>query len=185
VKHKDIPVDERVDTWLLESNVHFLVGDIIEANVTEAIKWILYANASKTNEGITMYINSPGGDLYQAMALIDVMNSSARPIRTVGVGQVMSAAFLIFASGTKGMRFVGKNTGIMCHQYSEVTEGKFHDLKASMQEGDRCNSRMQTIIELSTGMPAKKVKSLLLRESDVYLTAEQAVEYGIADHIMY
>lgn len=176
--------EDRIDGKLLDSSTHFLYGEIDEDNIAKAIKWIAYENLNKTKRVLTLYVNSHGGDLYQAFGLIDVMKSSALPIRTIAVGSIMSAAFLIFASGTRGHRIVARNTGIMCHQYSDQPEGKHHDLRAQMEEGNRCNQRMLTILQQATNLPVTKIKSKLLKESDVYMTAQDAVDYGIADAIL-
>jgi len=179
-----VPIDDRLDNKLLDNNTHFLNGDIDEEQVGRVIKWIVYENYDKQPRTLTLYINSVGGDLYQAFALVDVMTASALPIRTVGIGAIMSAAFLIFTSGTHGQRVIARNTGIMCHQYSDSPEGKHHDLKAQMGEGERCNKRMSDILCKATGLTATKIKAQLLRESDVYLTAEEAVSLRIADSIL-
>lgn len=176
--------EDRIDSKLLDNSTHFLIGEIDEDSVGKAIKWIAYENLDKSKRILTLYVNSHGGDLYQAFALIDMMKTSALPIRTVAVGSIMSAAFLIFACGTNGHRIVARNTGIMCHQYSDTPEGKHHDLRAQMDEGNRCNQRMLTILQQATNLPITKIKSKLLRESDVYLTAQEAVNLGIADSIL-
>ena len=177
-------VVDRIEGKLLEHNTHFLNGEIDEENVGAVIKWITYENFDRRQRTITLFINSAGGDLYQAFALIDVMKSSQLPIRTIGIGQVMSAAFLIFVSGAKGERVIARNTGIMCHQYSDAPEGKHHDLKAHMVEGEMCNRRMLDILREATDLPVTKIKSKLLRETDVYLTAEEAIDLGVADSIL-
>ena len=133
---------------------------------------------------LTLYINSEGGDLYQAFALIDIMRTSVHPIRTFGMGNVMSAAFLIFASGEPGQRYLAANTGLMCHQYSDDHTGKHHDIRAQMKEGENCNTRMLNILKTATQLPASKVKAKLLPASDVYLTAEEAIDLGVADHLL-
>ena len=176
---------DRVDVKLLDSNVHFLVGEISEENIATCIKWIVYENLDKrTDKTLTLYINSTGGDLYQAFALIDMMQTSKHPIRTVGIGSIMSAAFLIFASGFKGERYVGLNTGIMCHQFSGGVEAKYHDIKAEVREADLCNRKMVEILKSATGLTSTKIKSKLLPASDVYLTVNELIELGIADHIL-
>ena len=136
-KTEDFNAADRIAAKLLENSTHFLIGDICEENVNEVIRWIVYENLdSRTPKTLTLYVNSQGGDLYQAFALIDTMRNSHHPVRTIGLGQIMSAAFLIFASGKKGERYIAKNTGIMCHQYSDSPEGKYHDIKAQMKEGE-------------------------------------------------
>lgn len=181
---KDFNANDRIEIRLLENSVHYLTGDISLETVTPVIKWIIYENLSQQNKTLTLYINSMGGDLYQAFALIDIMRSSKLPIRTVGLGSIMSAAFLIFASGTKGMRIISPNTGIMCHQFSDEQEGKYHDIKAQVVESDNCNRRMLEVLKEATGLPANSVKSKLLPASDVYLTADELVKLKVADEIL-
>jgi ATP-dependent Clp protease protease subunit len=126
-----------------------------------------------------------GGDLYQAFALIDIMNTSEYPIRTIGIGTVMSAAFLIVASGTKGERYVSQNVSCMCHQ---LTEGgadlKYHDVKAAMKETEMSNEKMLNLLVAVTGKVPSYVKKRLLPPTDVYMTAQEMVEHGAADYIL-
>lgn len=177
--------NDRIGIKLLENSIHFLDGEITEDNINEAIRWIVYENVNSiTPKVLTLYINSLGGSLYDAFALIDVMNKSKHSIRTIGVGSVMSAAFLIFISGTRGERYIGKNAGIMCHQYSDAPEGKHHDLKAQMKEGENCHQRMIDILRTTTDLPVTKIKGKLLHATDVYLTADEALALNVADHIL-
>jgi ATP-dependent Clp protease protease subunit len=184
-KFDEFNAEDRINVRLLENSVFFLSGDINEENVNECIRWIVFENLDqKESKLLTLYINSTGGDLYQAFALIDIMRSSHHPIRTIGIGSVMSSAFLIFASGSQGERIIAENTGLMCHQYSDEVGGKHHDLKASLKEGENCNNKMLEILKNSTGLTAAKVRAKLLKETDVYLTAQEAVELNAADHIL-
>jgi ATP-dependent Clp protease protease subunit len=186
LKHIDVfNAEDRISVKLLENSVFFLNGDISEENVSDCVRWITYENLSDSgNKLLTLYINSYGGDLYQAFALIDMMRNSRHPVRTIGIGAVMSAAFLILASGSPGGRFVAQNTGLMCHQYSDEVEGKHHDLKASLKEGEHCNSKMLAILVNATGLTTARVRSKLLKETDVFLTAQEAVDLNIVDHIL-
>ncbi len=181
---EDFTAQDRIDVKLLENHTHFLVGEISEDNVNECIKWITYENLDSKDKVLTLYINSTGGDLYQAFALIDVMNSSTHSIRVIGIGAVMSAAFLIFASGTKGERFAAQNTSFMCHQFSAGVEAKYHDIKAEMKENESLNAKMVQILKDATGLIPSKIKTKLLPASDVYLTAQEVVEFGVADYIL-
>ena len=176
---------DRIDLKLLDHHVHLLVGDIEEENVNECIKWIVYENvvSSPTPKVLTLYINSVGGSLNDSFALIDVMKNSHCPIRVIGIGSVVSAAFLIFSAGTKGERYIAKNTSIMCHQYSDSYEGKHHDIKSRYRESELTNTRMIDILKENTGLDARTIKSKLLCPTDVWLTAEELVEFGIADDI--
>jgi ATP-dependent Clp protease protease subunit len=126
-----------------------------------------------------------GGDLYQAFALIDIMNTSEYPIRTIGIGTVMSAAFLIVASGTKGERYVAQNASCMCHQLTEGgSDLKYHDVKAAMKETEMSNEKMLNILVATTGKVPSYVKKRLLPPTDVYMTAQEMVEHGAADYIL-
>ncbi len=184
-KLEDFIAEDRIDLKLLENSTHLLNGEINEESVGAAVKWLIYENLDTSKEKIlTLYINSTGGDLYQAFGLIDVMRASPHVVRCIGIGAVMSAAFLIFASGDQGQRYAAKNTSFMCHQFSESMDNKYHDLKATMKENDLCNDRMIAILKEATGFAPSVIKKKLLPASDVYLTAEEVVELKIADHIL-
>lgn len=173
-----------VNLRLLENHVHYLSGEIENENIRDAIKWILFENLQpKKPPYLTLYVNTAGGMLYQAIALIDVMRNSKIPVRTIGLGTVCSAGFLIFSSGARGHRIIYKNTEIMCHQYSDAIEGKHHDLKSTFKELELSSDRMIRILSENTGLDARTVKRKLLPESDVWMTAEELVEYGVADKV--
>ena len=176
--------DNAIDSKLLSNSIHYLSGDIAQENVDDAIKWLLYENLDPKEKKLTLFINSTGGDLYQAFALVDMMNNSKHTIRTIGTGAVMSAAFIIFASGTRGERYISENAGIMCHQFSNTIENKYHDIKAQMKETDLCNARMLEILKQATGKNEDTVKLHLLPTSDVYLTAQEMIDIGAADHLL-
>ncbi len=183
-KLDEFNASDKIDVKLLENSVHFLTGEIDEDNINECIKWLIYENLDSKSKVLTLYINSTGGDLYSAFALIDIINNSTHPVRTIAIGSAMSAAFLIFASGDKGERYVGKNTSLMCHQFSDSTEGKYHDIKATMKDNELSNQRMVDILKAATGLAPSVIKKKLLPASDVYLTPDEAVELGIADNIL-
>lgn len=176
---------DRIGVKLLDNSVHFLTGEITSENVQECIKWIVYENLEVKEKILTLYVNSTGGDLYQAFALIDIMQSSKHSVRTIAVGSIMSAAFLIFTSGTKGERYIAANTGIMCHQFAGGGgDAKFHDLKAEMKENELLNQKMVNILKEATGLTPSRIKSKLLPASDVYMSAQEALDLGIADQLL-
>lgn len=184
-KLEDFIAEDRIDLKLLENSTYFINGEIDEDNVGPAVKWLIYENLDVSKEKVlTLYINSTGGDLYQAFGLIDVMRASPHVVRCIGIGSVMSAAFLIFASGDKGQRYAAKNTSFMCHQFTESMDSKYHDLKATMRENDLCNDRMVAVLKDATGLAPSVIKKKLLPASDVYLTSEEMLELGVADHIL-
>jgi len=176
---------DKKELTLLENSVHYLSGDITEDSMAETIKWLIYENLSyKEPRTLTLYINSTGGDLYQSFALIDMMRTSQHTIRTIGIGSIMSAAFLIFISGTRGERILGSNTGIMMHQYTDEAHGKHDNLKSTIKEGDNCNTRMIEIIKNNCDLPINKIRSKLVTPIDSFFTASEMVDLGLADHII-
>ena len=184
-KLEDFNAEDRIDLKLLENSTYFINGEIDEDSIGPAVKWLIYENLDVSKEKtLPIYINSTGGDLYQAFGLIDIMRASPHTIRCIGIGSVMSAAFLIFASGDRGHRYASKNTSFMCHQFTESMDSKYHDLKATMKENDTCNERMVSVLKDATGLAPSTIKKKLLPASDVYLTAEEVLELKIADHIL-
>jgi len=184
-KYENWTAMDAIDKSLLDNDIHYLSGDIASENVGETIKWILSANLNKKpKRTLKLYINTYGGDLYEAFGLIDVMRNSYHSISTYGVGAVMSAGFLIFAAGKQGERYIGKNAGIMNHQHSSEMDAKMHDLRTAMKENQNCELRCLQILKEATGMTIQEVRNKFIKNpSDQYYTAKQMVELGVADHI--
>ena len=186
-KNNEFNASDRIGISLLEKSHYFLTGEITEETVNDCIKWITYENLivqPRENKFLTLYINSIGGDLYSAFALIDIMKASKLKIKTIGIGSIMSAGFLIFISGAKGQRYIAKNTGIMCHQMSTGYDDKYHDVKAQMKENENCVDRMIDILREGTGKSVAMIKNKLLPPSDVWMTAEELIEFGAADQLL-
>ena len=178
-------VEDQVAVDLYTNGVHYLTGEIGQFNTTPLIQWILSENTRQIKkEYLTLYINSVGGDLYDAFAVIDIIKSSKIPIRTIGLGSLMSAAFMIFISGQRGSRVLANNTSIMCHQFSTSYEGKEHDIKASERETRFVKQKMLDIIKNSTDMDERTIKRKLLPPSDVWLSAQECIDLGVADNIL-
>lgn len=183
-KHEQSPHD-RIDNLLLDNHKFFLTGDIDTENVDRCIRWIEYENLNTTEPKLlTLYVNSTGGDLYQTFALIDIMHSSKHPIRTIGLGSILSGGFLIFVCGTKGERYIAANAGIMCHQLSDEIGAKYHDIKSAVKEVENCNAKMIKILRDATELSVIKIQAKLLPASDVYLTAKELIQLNAADHIL-
>jgi ATP-dependent Clp protease, protease subunit len=162
---------------------HFLTGNVDGESIEKAIRWIMMGTQNPPPDYMKLYINSDGGNLTDAFALMDVMRNSPVPIATVGMGNLMSSAFMIFAAGKKGQRAIGKNTSIMIHQFNHEYAGKYHDMKVYTKEIDRINYRMVAELARTGNLTEQEVGSKLLKPSDVWLTAEQLVELGFADII--
>jgi ATP-dependent Clp protease protease subunit len=176
-------MNDSIDSVMLNNRIHFLIGDINEENTLAAIRWIIYENLKDDQGELTMYINSDGGNLQDAFALIEVMKKSQKPIRTIAIGSVCSSAFIVFTAGTKGHRFVSETASIMCHQFSYTNNGKYHDMRSTMKETELINERMVSLLKEFTGLESRTIKTKLLPPSDVWFTAEEAIELGIADQI--
>ena len=159
---------DAVDRSLLDNDIHYLSGEITNENVSEAIKWILSANLTKKpKRTLELYINTTGGDLYEMFALIDVMKNSYHNISTVGIGAVMSAGFLIFASGTKGYRWIGKNAGITYHPWQGFKKKTSDNNKAVKLIAEINPNMKMDEVELLAGTYTKKELKKLAEEYNI------------------
>ena len=170
---------------LLDKGIKIFMGDVNMKTMEPIIEWILAANLSwqKNQKELTLAICSPGGDLNACFALIDVMQGSRIPIRTIGMGMIASCGLLMFITGTKGKRILTPNTSILSHQYSWGSYGKEHELFATVREYELTTERMVNHYKKCTGLDDSKIREKLLPPSDVWLDAKEARKLGICDHI--
>ena len=176
-------VDEKIDNKFFDKNIHFLSGDVTTDSVEKIIRWILYHNLDTTKKELTLYINSDGGTLPDALGVIDLMQTSIHDFKTVSLGSSMSAAFYILISGTKGKRYAGKYSSLMCHQFSaECTMTKHHDTRAWVKENDNLSVKTQKILE-SAGLSKQYFKKFI-GPTDFYISANEALDYGVIDKIL-
>lgn len=169
-----------------QNNIYLFMEDFNNKSVKPVIEWILRKNLMPNKarpKHLTLMINSPGGDVSSAFALIDVMKGSNIPIHTVGLGMIASCGILTFMAGKKGHRTITPNTSILSHQYAWGSYGKEHELFARVREFELTTERMLEHYKKCTGLTEKKIREFLLPAEDVWLSAAQAVEFGIADHI--
>jgi len=170
---------------LADAGLMGLMGDIEVDSVKPVIEWILHENyvSKKKRAELLLMICSEGGDVASAFALIDVMRSSRLPIKTVGLGQIASAGLLIFLAGEPGRRVLTPNTSILSHQFSWGSDGKAHELFATMKEFELTHRRMVEHYKKCTGLSEEQIKTALLPPHDVYLTAEEALALNVCDVI--
>ena len=169
---------------LANNGVYVLMDEITMGSCADCLKWIMNHNLAETRlPQLTIIINSPGGDVHAAFALIDTMKASTIPIKTVGLGLIASCGFLIFIAGKKGTRILTPNTSILSHQYSWGSHGKEHELYARVKEFELSTNRMIEHYKKCIGMSEKQIREILLPPQDVWLSAKEAKKLKICDKI--
>ena len=161
------------------------MGDVDTENIKPIIEWILHENyvSKKKKKELLLMVCSEGGDVGAAFALIDVMKSSNIFIKTVGLGQIASAGLLIFLAGSPGRRILTPNTSILSHQFSWGSDGKAHELFATMKEFELTQKRMLLHYVECTGLDEDEIRRTLLPPHDVWLSAEEALALHVCDAI--
>jgi ATP-dependent Clp protease protease subunit len=175
----------RVDpyTKLFEDRIIFLGTPISDDIANAVMAQLLCLQSMDPERPISMYINSPGGSFTALTAIYDTMRYIKPDVQTVCLGQAASAAAVLLAAGTKGKRLALPNSRILIHQpATEGGYGQSSDLEIQAREILRIRSLMEGMLADSTGQTVEQVS--LDIERDKYLTAEQAVEYGIVDDIL-
>jgi len=166
---------------LLKDRIIFLGTDVNEASANIIVAQLLFLQSEDPKKDISIYINSPGGSVYDALAIYDTMQYLSNDIQTVGIGVQASAAAFLLSSGTKGKRFILPNSTVMIHQPSSGTKGKVTDMEIDLQESLRIKHRLNEIMAKNTGQKVETIKVDM--ERDKWMTADQAKAYGIVDDI--
>ena len=167
-----------------KAGVYMLMDDIKNDSVRPVIEWILRNNLSPSQpENLTLIVNSGGGSVTDAFALIDTMRGSGIPVHTIGLGEVSSAALMIFMAGATGHRTLTPNTAILSHQYSWGKWGKEHELLTAKKAFDLTAKMILNHYKKCTGMTEKKIREVLLPAHDVWLGASEAKKFGICDQV--
>ena len=135
---------------------------------------------------IEMIVSTFGGSALDMFGICDMMKVVEQdcPIITTGIGKVMSAGVLILASGTKGARQIGRNTRVMIHSIVGGTHGDMHSIENEVEEMKWIQERYIDVLASETDMTKRMIKKLLSKKVNIYLDAQQAVDYGIADIIV-
>lgn len=170
-----------------EHHYYIFSQDFNNGSCSDAMTFILARNlmvGKDKPKQIKLIINSPGGGVAAAFALIDTIKGSKIPVYTYGMGEIASCGLLTFMAGQKGKRFITRNTSILSHQFSWGSIGKEHELMASVKEFTNASRRIIEHYKRCTGQTEATIKKYLLPAEDVWLTPKEAIKYGIADQIV-
>ncbi|MHC4700133.1 MAG: ClpP family protease [Planctomycetota bacterium] len=172
-----------LDDMLLENRIVFLIGEISYQRAADVIMKMLYLDNLKRNSEISLYLNSPGGSVDDTMAIYDTMCFVSSPIATYCIGRAQSGAAIILAAGTKGKRHALPHAKVMLHQPWGGVSGQAADIKIQAAEILKAKATTSEILAKHTGQPAEKI--IAETERDRYMTADEALEYGLIDEVLH
>jgi ATP-dependent Clp protease protease subunit len=167
---------------LMRERVVFLVGPIDDWCANVLVAQLLYLEHESPEQTISLYINSPGGSVTSGLAIYDTMKFIRAPISTICIGEAASMGAFILASGTKGKRFILPNAEVMIHQLSAGFAGQGTDIAIHAAMIARTKAKLNRIMATETGHTAEEVEKA--SERDNFLTAEEALGFGIVDRIV-
>lgn len=167
---------------LLKDRIIFVGEDINPHTANLIVAQLLFLDNEDSKKDIFLYINSPGGSVYDALAIYDTMQFVKADVQTVGIGVQASAAAFLLSSGAKGKRLLLPHATVMIHQPSSGTRGKVTDQEIDLRESLRVKKLLEGIMAKNTGQKAEKIHEDM--ERDKWLDADEAVKYGIADKVI-
>ena len=167
---------------LLNERIIFLGEDVNEHTANSVVAQLLHLAYVDPQADISLYINSPGGSVYDGMAIYDTMNFIKLDVATYGIGLQASMGAFLLSSGAKGKRFCLPHAKVMIHQPSSGTHGKVTDMEIDMKETLEVKEMLAKIMAKNTGQKLAKVKSDM--ERDYWMTPDEAVKYGLIDKIL-
>lgn len=167
---------------LLKERIIILGTPINDQIANLTVAQLLWLASEDNSKPIRMYINSPGGQVYAGMAIYDTMQQVDCPVSTVAVGFTASFGTILLAAGTKGMRYALPNATIHLHQPLGGARGQASDIAIQAQEILRLRTDLNKILGYHTGQPIERIQKDTDR--DMYMTAEQAREYGLVDEVL-
>ena len=167
---------------LLKDRIIYLGTQVDPTSANLIIAQLLFLQSQDAKKDIYLYINSPGGHVYDGLGIYDTMQFVTNDVQTVGIGMQASMGAFLLSSGTKGKRFVLPNSTVMIHQPSSGTRGKVTDQEIDLRESLRLKHLLEGIMVKNTGQKQEKIHEDM--ERDRWLSAEEAVKYGIADKII-
>ena len=167
---------------LLNDRIVFLGDEVNSATANVVVAQLLFLANEDPKKDIKLYINSPGGSVYDGLAIIDTMNYVKPDVQTIGIGLQASMGAMLLACGAQGTRFVLPNSRIMIHQPSSGTQGKVTDQEITLRESVYIKKRLIEIFAERTGKSIEQVEKDMDRDN--WMSAEEAREYGIVDEVI-
>lgn len=167
---------------LLKERVIFLVGPIEEHMANLVIAQLLFLESENPDKDISLYINSPGGHVTAGMAIYDTMQFIKPDVSTLCLGQAASAASLLLTAGAKGKRFCLPHSTVMIHQVLGGYQGQGTDIQIHARETQRVSDQVNSVLALHTGKNIKTIEADTNRDN--FMSAEQAVSYGLIDKVI-
>lgn len=164
--------------------IALLFSDINPDIAQDICSWILTENlAEDPAELLTLVINSPGGELASAFAIIEIMRGSRIPVRTIALGEVASAGLFIAASGHKGHRIITPTCSVMSHHFSGGATGDYHSLMNVQKEYKFTDKRIVDHFVRCTGLDEATIREKLIPNKDVYMSPDEALAINLFDEI--
>lgn len=167
---------------LLKERVVFLGDEVNSATANIVVAQLLHLAFEDPKKDIKLYINSPGGSVYDGLAIIDTMNYIEPDVQTIGIGLQASMGAMLLSAGAKGKRYVLPNSRIMIHQPSSGTQGKITDQEIALKEGIYLKQKLAEMLAKNTGKDIKQVIKDMDRDN--WMSAEEAKTYGLIDEVL-
>lgn len=167
---------------LLNDRIIFLGEEINSVSANLVVAQLLHLESQDAEKDISLYINSPGGEVYSGLAILDTMNFIKPQVSTICVGMAASMAAVLLSAGAKGKRFCLPHSKVMIHQPSGGAQGQQTEIEIVAEEIKKTRRELNQILSDASGQPIEKVQADT--ERDNYLTANEALDYGLIDRIV-
>ena len=167
---------------LLNDRIIFLGEEIKSVSDNLVVAQLLHLESQDAEKDISLYINSPGGEVYSGLAILDTMNFIKPQVSTICVGMAASMAAVLLSAGAKGKRFCLPHSKVMIHQPSGGAQGQQTEIEIVAEEIKKTRRELNQILSDASGQPIEKVQADT--ERDNYLTASEALDYGLIDRIV-
>ena len=168
---------------LLNDRIIFLGEEINSVSANLVVAQLLHLESQDAEKDISLYINSPGGEVYSGLAILDTMNFIKPQVSTICVGMAASMAAVLLSAGAKGKRFCLPHSKVMIHQPSGGAQGQQTEIEIVAEEIKKTRRELNQILSDASGQPIEKVQADT--ERDNFLTAEEAQAYGLIDKVIY